>query len=651
MGRELIRKMLQPENRQTLFIIILLALSFAVYLNTYTNQFSYDDKAILLNDHRLRSLSSLPALFTHDYWMQSNTNLYRPLTMLTLAGNYFLSGESPWSYHVVNQLLHCLNVVLLFVFLGNFYRQEIGFRFLASAIFAVHPAATEAVNLIVGRAELLSFAFCISALHLSIRRVNGVRYLTGSIAFFFLGMLSKESAMVLPVFLLLYHLYFERTASRRSFVRDMAGYGAVLLLYVMLRYAVLGSLGPQEMLQVFHGVPRTTIALTMAKVIASYWLIAFLPLGFQVHYTFDDIPLAASLSDSRVLLSMVALALIAAAAVVTRKRDRPLSYFLLWPFIAFLPVMNVIVPTGVLMAVRLMYLPLAGYSVVLASILFLSRPFIDRVWRSDHARSGVFVTIVCACLALFAAATMDRNADWKDADTLFRRELTLSPQNIAALQNLALSMPAAEAEAALKKAMAASPADPRSYRILGIVYERQGDHAAAEAMFRRSLMADPNEEAHRALGILLSNAGRLDEAEEQFREAILLKPYKADAYEDLAVLLYKKGDWTAAFEASQRAMQLNPSSGQAHNLVGKYHVHQGRFDKAVEEFRRAVELSPQLYEARYNLADAYERIDPARAVQAWIEYVRSAQGAAGEAEWVADARSRIDALSARIPGR
>lgn len=640
----MIRRMLQPENRQALFVIFLLALSFTVYLNTYRHQFAYDDQTILLSDHRLRSVSSLPSLFTHDYWMQSNTNIYRPMTMLTLAVNYFLSGESPWSYHVVNQLLHCLNVVLLFLFLGNFYRQETAFRFLASAIFAVHPAATEAVNLIVGRAELLSFAFSISAFHLYLRRANGSRFLIGSFLLFFLGMLSKESAMMLPVFLALHHLYFERYGSRALFLRDMAGFGAVLLLYAALRYAVLGYFGPQELLQIFHGVPRTTIAFTMTKVLASYWKIAFWPVNLQVHYTFDDIPLAASLFDSRVLLSGSLLALVIAAALWMLKRNRTLSFFLLWPFIAFFPVMNVIVPTGVLMAIRLMYLPLAGYSVLLASLLSRAWPLIDRVWQAERKRSQTFWGLVGACLALYAVSTMDRNADWKDADTLFRKELSRSSQNIAAIQNLALSMPAAEAEAMLKRAIALSPADPRSYRILGIVYERQGDRDAAEAMFRRSLMVEQNEEAHWALGILLSNSGRLDEAEEQFRKAILLKPYKADAYQDLAVLLYKKGDWDGAFEASRQAVRLNPSSGHAYNLVGKYYMYAGRYDKAIEAFRKSVEFSPRLYEARYNLADAYEKVDPAMALGAWKEYIRTAEGVDAELSWVAEARRRIEAL-------
>jgi len=634
------------KSSQSALIIILFALAFCVYLNTYQNQFSADDREILLNDHRLRSLHSLPSLFTQDYWMKANTNLYRPLPLLSFAINYYVSGTAPWSYHLVNQLLHCLNVVLLYIFLGNFYRKQPGLRFLASAVFAVHPAATESVDYIVGRAELLSFAFTLSAFQLYIQRGRGALYRCGSVALFFLGMLSKESAMMLPVFLLLYHVYFEKN-DHRAFLRTLTGYGAALLLFSGLRYAVLGSFGPRETEQAFYGIPWSSTAYTMAKAIAYYWKIVFWPIGLQMNYDLNDIPVVSSLFDGWVMFSLAFLASILTTAILFFKTRPETSFFMLWPFVAFFPVMNIIVPTGVVLAIRLMYLPMVGYCVLTAELFFLLRPLLDKVWPPDNKikSAAIFSAVVALLLLLLSVMTLARNADWLTTETLFKKELALSPNSISAMKSLATVLPPDESEILLKRLLELEPFNADALSLLGRIFEEKKDTASAEALYRRSLLGDPNELTLRKLGVLLSDTGRLDEAEEQFRMAIRMKPLWADVYEDLAVVLSRKGNMQGAFEASQKALRLNPDSAITYNLIGNYYKVSNAFDKAVGAFQKAVELSPMMYEARYNLAEAYEKVDRRMALDAWQQYVRVAEDAPSEAAWVMKARERIAYLS------
>lgn len=649
----MLQRIMTWRNNQTVLLLLLFVLGAAPYVNTYHNRFTYDDTPILSEDHRLRSLNTIPALFTRDYFMTPDHNLYRPLPMVTIAANFLLFGESPWSYRIVNQVLHGLNVIILFLFLGNFYRLQPGIRFLAAAIFAVHPAATEAVNLIVYRAELLAFGFSLAAFHLYLQKGKNRYSLPGSAAFYFLAMLSKESAMILPLFMLLHHLYFERNGIS-AFVRSMTGFFVAALLVAGMRYWALGAFGPQHIQQFFYGIPWTSTLFTMIKVIAYYWKIVVWPSALQMNYDFADFPVASSLFDVRVLLSLSFELSVLTAAAVTFRKNKALSYFILWPFIALLPVMNILVPSGVLIAVRLMYLAMAGYSVLLAAVIYGLKPLLARVWHEEQSvmPPRVFTLIVGCYILLLAAMTLSRNADFKNNETLFRKDLLLSPNNTLSMRFLAPELPPDEAEALLTRALQIRPLDSVFLSMLGEIYEGKGNHAAAETLQRRSLEIEPTYRAHKQLGVVLSNTGRLREAEAEFRKVIELKPYWSTAYEDLAIVQYRQGQREEAWELLQKAVLLNPDSADAYNLIGVYHKDRGDYFKAVSAFQRSIELSrkaapvtPRLYEAMFNLADTYEKIDPRSAIRAWADYIRAAESLPSEEAWVSEARSRIAGLS------
>lgn len=459
--------------------------------------------------------------------------------------------------------------------------------------------------------------------------------------------------MILPLFLLAYHWYFEG-GTRKAFAIDMIGYGAAALLVAGGRYAVLGAFGPQEAHQFFYGIPWPATALTMAKAIAYYWKIVLWPADLQMNYDFSDFPVAASLLDARVAASLLFLAAVIALARWLYRRDRTLSFFVLWPFIALLPVMNILVPSGVLIAVRLLYLPMAGYSVVLAAGIALLGPLLARIWGDEHgaARERALLIAVCSSVVLLAVMTLDRNRDFRDSETLFRKDLLLSPDNTLSMRFLAPELPPDEAEALLTRALRLRPDDSLFLSMLGEVYEGRGDHAAAEALQRRSLAIESTYRAHKQLGIVLSSTGRLREAEDEFRKVVELKPYWSDAYEDLAINQYRQGRREEARELLQKALQLNPGSAGAYNLIGVAYKDGGDFPRAAAAFQRSIALSrqadevpPQLYEAMFNLADAYEKYDPEAAMRAWTDYLRAAEAAPAEQTWVAEAKTRIAALS------
>src|ERR1043166_662849 len=91
-----------PSNRfNGWMIVVSLLLTLIVYLPAFKAGFvNWDDDDYVSNNVLIRHLSDVKALFTTS--VQGN---YHPLTMLSLALNYAISGLNPWSYHLFNILL------------------------------------------------------------------------------------------------------------------------------------------------------------------------------------------------------------------------------------------------------------------------------------------------------------------------------------------------------------------------------------------------------------------------------------------------------------------------------------------------------------------------------------------------------------------
>ena len=130
------------------------ATSFLVYYNSLWGGLVFDDhRAILTNDDLDPSKTDFWGVFLHDFWgghmsRSESHKSYRPLTVLTYRYlNFWPSGLEPFSYHLVNVLLHCAaSLLFLLVCLRLLGR---GWPALyAALLFSVHSIHTESVSII-----------------------------------------------------------------------------------------------------------------------------------------------------------------------------------------------------------------------------------------------------------------------------------------------------------------------------------------------------------------------------------------------------------------------------------------------------------------------------------------------------------------------
>ncbi|MBI4120389.1 MAG: hypothetical protein HY454_02890, partial [Parcubacteria group bacterium] len=153
-------------------ILILIFIGFFIYAFNFANPLFWDDDEWIKGNLFVHSFSYLKEIFTQNVeaGFGLNSNYYRPLLLLSFAFNYAIHGLAPFGYHLVNNGIHIANGVLIFILLAKFLSRRASF--IASLLFLIHPAQTEAVTYISGRGDPMSVFFMLLALLLFVRFIR-----------------------------------------------------------------------------------------------------------------------------------------------------------------------------------------------------------------------------------------------------------------------------------------------------------------------------------------------------------------------------------------------------------------------------------------------------------------------------------------------
>src|SRR5215813_6297121 len=167
------------------------------YVNSLPNDFVFDDIPLVGSNPAIRSISPIQFLKS-PYWAQQQyEGIYRPFTVFSLSLDYAIWHRWSAGFRLTNLTLHAINGFLVFLLCTSLLGEGM-IPVAAMLIYLVHPVHTEAVTSIVGRSDLFSACFFMGA-WLLFR--NGRTVL--SAVLFFLALLSKENAIVLPAILLM----------------------------------------------------------------------------------------------------------------------------------------------------------------------------------------------------------------------------------------------------------------------------------------------------------------------------------------------------------------------------------------------------------------------------------------------------------------
>ena len=198
-------------------------LAVLLYAVTLGGTYAYDDRRIVVEDHRVRHVADWGQLWTRDYFDGGLDNLYRPLVSSSYAVEWWLHGDRPWVFHGVNVALHAAAAAAV----AEVARRAAGraAAYGAGVLFAAHPVHVEAVANLVGRAELACTLAVVSSVAILLRRPLTAKRAAGVIGCGMVAVLCKEQGLVAPLLwaVVVWLLWRYRPAGReRATVRGAA---------------------------------------------------------------------------------------------------------------------------------------------------------------------------------------------------------------------------------------------------------------------------------------------------------------------------------------------------------------------------------------------------------------------------------------------
>lgn len=400
---------------ETVAALVVIVLAVVAYITALRNGFAYDDVVLIPNDVRVRE-ARIGEILRTSYWGNPEFALYRPLTTLSFAGNWAISGGKAAAFHAVNIILHAGVSALVYVLLRAWFIPIAAL--LAAAVFAVHPVHVEAVANVVGRAELLAAGFYLLACILWVYADDRSRFrlLVVVPLLYALGLVSKESAATLPAILAVIDAASRRYPDIRAWLRARGAAYAVLALvligYLGLRHAVVGGLAPNRLDPIIEVLTtRSDRVITALQAWPVYLKLFVYPRVLLADYGPRILmPLESWNALAVAGLALVAITLAGGLLALLRGHTRT-AIGLLWFPITILPVSNLLIPIGVLAAERVVYLPSVAWSLAVAGAI----TYALSAQRPIRLAAAAIAIVV---LALLTVRTALRIPDWQSTNSI-----------------------------------------------------------------------------------------------------------------------------------------------------------------------------------------------------------------------------------------
>jgi len=511
-----------------LVVVVALAASVA----GLPNEFVQDDIGLIRENTRIHQLGNWREIISSPYWPPPwHVELYRPLTSLLFAVEYAIGGGGPLVFRITSYLLYAGTALAVLGLAGRLVPRPLAIG--VALLFAAHPVHVEAVAPAVGQSELLVglIAAVMTALYVERRRAGegllstrdwamlGALYLTACLA--------KEQGLLLPGLLLaaeLVLLPWPGWSRARLLGAGYAVFAVIAVGMVWLRRAVLGGQFagnfPAEALE---GLGMGGRALTMLRVVPTWARLLFWPSHLQADYSPGEIVASSGLGQEEVFGLLVLLSAMA-AAWLARKRAPVATFGLAWMAVALLPVSNLLITTGVVLAERTLFLPSAGFALLLGG---LAAP----LWSRLQARPAAPRRAVQIALGLLVLAGTARSAErhrvWKNDDYFAIRSVGDAPRSYRMQQAYAQVLfklgYREEALAVYREAIAMAPVR-HVWRVRNNLASRhleEGRNDLALQQLRASLQSDPSQEQTRQyLTLAYLGLGEYDAAARQADTAL-----------------------------------------------------------------------------------------------------------------------------------
>ena len=604
------------------FTFAILALATTIcYWPGLSGPFLFDDLPNILANSKIHITSLTWESITGAINSVVSGPLKRPISMASFALNYYFFGLSPFSFKVVNLIIHILNAValyglaiLLLSSLNDQPRRALSIKHIfwiaagASLLWAIHPLNISSVLYIVQRMTSLASLFttlgligyCLGRNELVAGKSRGIYKAVGSIIVFgSLAVLSKENGALIFLYALVIEAFIYRFSINPAldprYRKTLMGFymaPVVIGLIVLMLYGnSLLSLDHYEVRQ----FTLTERLMTEARIIWFYLSLIAAPTLSALGLHHDYIAFSTSLTQPiTTLVSIIALLLLTITGIVTRKHFPLISFAIFW-FLFGHSLESSVIPLELVHEHR-NYLPMFGP--VLAATYYLlyhaKKPESLKLW------TGLFIFIVL----LFGTATYARSYTWSDSYRMKLKQLLDHPTSARANSDMAILLHSnQQLEEAGRLFVRAAELD------------QEPPHQLLRLLEHMYLTNKPVPQKHLDFLDVCANNTPYSQVTIWQYEEVLKKSRRVPA--DHIRILH-------AFESMVRSGRVKLSrqwAAKSHYLLGDNYMHLKSYKQAIAEFKLAADTDTNpIY--LLHLANAYHHADNTANARATLKKIK-----------------------------
>lgn len=526
-------------------LLFLGLLAFAVYFNALGNDFVSDD---------ISGIKENPDLGNFSLLLSKPLTFFRYLFYFTV---YKIWGMEPLFFRLINVFFH-LDSVLLTYFLVSLMANPI-LAFFAAGIFAVHPIHVEAVTWISGGPYAQSTFFLLVSflLYLLSKAKNSKKLYLFSLFTFLLSAFSTEKALIFPLMLFIFELSSDSVRKNWRKLAPFFVMGGLWFLFFFLQGALTGRVSTLQT-DYYQGPGLENPLIQIPVALSSYLQLIFWPDKLTLYHS------EMMFTQINYLIRVTVTLGLLAAIIFFFKKDKKIFFWLSFFIISLLPTLTPLKISWIV-AERYVYLGTLGIFMIIA----LGLQKIGQI--TNKTTLYILFGII---LSLLSLRTINRNADWKNQDTLWLATARTSPSSA------------------------------QNHNNLGDYYARQDNLQKAVEEFKIAIQLQPNYgDAFHNLANTYQQMGQMDLAIENYQKAILSSPHLWQSYQNLAAIYFGQGKFNLAEENIKMAIQIIPQNPNLYLNLGVIYLQEKDKTKAKEAFQQALQLDPQNENAKMGLEE------------------------------------------------
>jgi len=362
---------LKRYHSQILILCVLSLISFIIYSNTFKGPFIFDS-ILHIKDNPSAHMTQLSLGEIKKAAFQRGS---RPIPNISIALNYYLHGNDVAYYRLINVLIHIATGFLLYYLtkttlalpaLREGYKRYHWLPFLTALVWIIHPVQIQSVTYVIQRMNSLAVMFFLLSLVLYARARLAKGKIKKRVMFsscIFAGLLalgSKQIAATLPFFILLYEWYFFQDLKWVWLKRHRVLFAALLIFLAVLAFLFFQTGYWQKVMSLYAFKDFTLVErlLTETRVVIFYLALLILPHPLRLNLDHDFTISHSLLNPPTTLIAVGAIAAFLFLAIYLAKRERLLSFCILW-FLGNLVIESSFIPLALVYEHRL-YLPSMG---------------------------------------------------------------------------------------------------------------------------------------------------------------------------------------------------------------------------------------------------------------------------------------------------